>query len=455
MASADTMTLHVRRLPGVVPIARAVSELAGAIEALGARSTDALDRIEVEIEPIDIMAWVASQQPGERTMFRNREGSLEMASLGSLFAAPSLDDPRVQRLLEQEPPIFPRMHEPASPFLVTTCAFDASVPATGAWSAFGAVRVSLPLVEVRRMRTVTTLAVHVNGDASRSLDALRAVRQPTSVQRVALRLESDSDPSHWARMVDGALDAIASRALEKVVVARTRRYRAVSAIDPMALLMSLRSAAHDVFHVAVEAAPGSSFVSITPERLFKRKGRVVHTEAIAGTCPRGPDLAADAWLASRLLASAKNRLEHDLVLDRIKAVLAPWCERLDAEPTPGIVRLAHVQHLMTGVSARLADDVRDGALLAAMHPTPAVCGTPTEAARAFIAANEADQRGLYAGAVGLVSASRSDFAVGIRSALVHGDQAVAYGGAGIVQGSEADAEWLETARKMESFDAVS
>ena len=110
---------------------------------------------------------------------------------------------------------------------------------------------------------------------------------------------------------------------------------------------------------------------------------------------------------------------------------------------------------MTGVSARLADDVRDGALLAAMHPTPAVCGTPTEAARAFIAANEADQRGLYAGAVGLVSASRSDFAVGIRSALVHGDQAVAYGGAGIVQGSEADAEWLETARKMESFDAVS
>ncbi|MFM7808930.1 MAG: hypothetical protein ACKPEA_13550, partial [Planctomycetota bacterium] len=67
------------------------------------------------------MAWVASQQPGQRTMFRNREGSLEMASLGCLFAAPSLDDAREQRLLEQEPPIFPRMHEPASPFLVTTC----------------------------------------------------------------------------------------------------------------------------------------------------------------------------------------------------------------------------------------------------------------------------------------------------------------------------------------------
>jgi menaquinone-specific isochorismate synthase len=455
MAEADTMTLHVRRLPGVAPIPRALQELATAIEALGTRSSDALDRIEVEIEPLDIAAWVASQQPGQRTMFRNREGSLEMASLGCLFAAPSLDDARVKRLLEQEPPIFPRMHEPASPFLVTTRAFDTTVPNIGAWSAFGAMRVSLPLVEVRRMRTVTTLAVHVNGHAARSLEALRAVRQPTSVPRVALRLESDSDPSHWARMVDDALEAIASRRLEKVVVARTRRYRSVSAIDPMALLMSLRSAANDVFHVAVEAAPGSSFVSITPERLFKRRGRVVHTEAIAGTCPRGPDLAADAWLASRLLASTKNRLEHDLVLDRIKAVLAPRCDRLDAEPTPGIVRLAHVQHLMTGVSARLTDDVCDGVLLAALHPTPAVCGTPTEAARAFIATHEAVQRGLYGGAVGLVSASRSDFAVGIRSALVHGDQAVAFGGAGIVPGSEADSEWLETARKMESFDAVS
>ncbi|MBM4052454.1 MAG: isochorismate synthase [Planctomycetes bacterium] len=455
MASADTMTLHVRRLPGVASLARAVQHLAAAVETFGTRSSDALDRIEMEIEPLDIMAWVASQQPGQRTMFRNREGSLEMASLGCLFAAPSLEDARVQRLLEQEPPIFPRMHEPASPFLVTSCVFDADAPITGVWSAFGAMRVSLPLIEVRRMRTVTTLAVHVNGDPSRSLDALRALRQPTSVQRVALRLESDSDPSHWARMVDAALDAIVSRRLDKVVVARTRRYRAVNAIDPMALLMSLRSAANDVFQIAVEAAPGSSFVSITPERLFKRKGRVVHTEAIAGTCPRGPDMAADAWLASRLLASAKNRLEHDLVLERIKAVLVPWSDQLDAEPTPGIVRLAHVQHLMTSVSARMSDDVRDSALLAALHPTPAVCGTPTEAARAFIAAHEGDHRGLYAGVVGLVSASRSDFAVGIRSALVHGDQAVAFGGAGIVRGSEADAEWLETARKMESFDAVS
>ncbi len=455
MPSAELMSLRVKRLPGVLSLARAASELIAAVDSLRGIRSAALDRIEVEIEPVDLLAWIASQSAGERSMFRNREGSLEMASLGCLFAARSLTDERVARLLEQEPPVFPRMHEPASPFLVTTVAFDANAPVTPAWSAFGAMRVSLPLVEMRRMRSVTTLAVHANGEPQRTLDALHALRALGSVPRVSLRLESDSDPSAWAKMVDGAIASIDRHELEKVVVARTRRYRAVAPIDPMALLMTLRSAAHDVFHIAVEATPGTSFVSITPERLFKRKGRVVHTEAIAGTCPRGPDQSSDAWLASRLLASAKNRLEHDLVLERIKAVLGPWTDRLDAEPTPGIVRLAHVQHLVTRMSARLSDDVRDSALLDAMHPTPAVCGTPTEAARAFIAAHEDEPRGLYAGVVGLVSASRSDFAVGIRSALLHGDQAVAFGGAGIVPGSEADSEWLETARKMESFDALS
>lgn len=455
MRSAESFTLRVRRPSGLYPIGRAVEALATEVDRCVGQGTDALTRIEVEVEPFDILAWLASQAPGQRSMFRNREGSLEMASLGSLFAVGSLEDPRVTSLLEQEPPIFPRMHEPASPFLVTTCSFDPSVSASGRWSAFGATRVSLPLVEVRRMRSVTTLAVHVNGDRQPSLEALRSIVPPCGTPRVVLRLESDSDPSHWARMVDDALEQIHNHRLEKVVVARTRRYRSIRDLDPMALLLALRPAAPDVFHVAVEAEPGSSFVSITPERLFKRKGRVVHTEAIAGTCPRGPDQAADAWLASRLLASEKNRLEHDFVLDRIKAVLGRWSDRLDVEPTPGIVRLAHVQHLLTRVSARLNADVRDSALLAALHPTPAVCGTPTDAARAFIADHEADPRGLYAGAIGLVSASRSDFAVGIRCARVDGDQAVAYGGAGIVRGSEPDAEWLETARKMESFDAVS
>lgn len=267
-------------------------------------------------------------------------------------------------------------------------------------------------------------------------------------------MRDDGDPARWADAIDGALDAISAGRLEKVVLARTRTYGCDGPIDPVGLLRRMSREEPDAFHLLFESGSHRAFVAASPERLFLRSGRTACSEAVAGTCARGPDAPSDDRLAERLLSSDKNRREHDIVTRRIESALRPISTDVCAAASPEVVRLAHVQHLSTPIRAQLKDGVDDGTILARLHPTPAVCGLPVSEARAFISAHEGSSRGMYAGAMGIVSAAESEFAVGIRSALVDGDMLLAFAGAGIVPGSEADAEWLETARKLESIDAA-
>ena len=204
----------------------------------------------------------------------------------------------------------------------------------------------------------------------------------------------------------------------------------------------------------IEQSPSRAFIAASPERLYKRKGGLIHSEAVAGTCTRGPDGVSDERLAVRLLESEKNRREHECVVRRIEASLSPLTQSLAREAAPRVMRLRHVQHLMTGIIGHVPPSVTDETLLAELHPTPAVCGWPVAESREFIRQNESVPRGLYSGVVGVVSASRSDFTVAIRSAVIDGASMTAFAGAGIVRGSEADSEWLETARKLESFEAL-
>lgn len=210
--------------------------------------------------------------------------------------------------------------------------------------------------------------------------------------------------------------------------------------------------------------PDSAFLGCSPEQLFRLDGRRLTTDALAGTRPRGATEEEDAALAAELLASDKELREVHAVRDFLKRVLEQDCESI-SHSAPYVLQLRHVQHIAMQFTAQLAGmpdaPARGAPLLAAaaramrlLHPTPAVCGVPTTAAREAIRRAEPFDRGLYAGPFGYVSAGSCEFCVAIRSALLEGAQAHLYGGAGVLRGSDADAEWAEVHFKMRPFSSL-
>ncbi len=193
-------------------------------------------------------------------------------------------------------------------------------------------------------------------------------------------------------------------------------------------------------------------IGATPELLVRRTGDHVVSRVLAGTTPRGSDAVVDAQHAADLLASDKDRVEHELAVRSVSETLGPFCSDLVVPRAPEVVRLANVQHLQTDITGRLANGESALDLAAALHPTAAVCGTPTGRARAVIRELEDMDRGRYAGPVGWID-SRGDgaFGIALRCAQIDPDDAHSlrmYAGCGIVAGSLPADELAESQTKL-------
>jgi isochorismate synthase len=250
----------------------------------------------------------------------------------------------------------------------------------------------------------------------------------------------------WCEAVAVATKAVRDGRLRKVVLAREVVVEADRPLDVAAILGRLR---HGYPSCMVFSVDG--FIGASPELLVSRTGDVVRSQPMAGTAPRSGDPSADARLAARLLASAKEREEHQITIDMAHDTLLPWCSYLDALAEPTVVPVANAQHLATLVEGRLSSPAPSALTLArALHPTPAVGGSPTAEAMAVMAELEELDRGRYAGPVGWVDAAGNGrFAVGIRSAEVSGSVARLFAGVGVVADSDVDAELAETRVKLQ------
>lgn len=277
--------------------------------------------------------------------------------------------------------------------------------------------------------------------------ASRDGRAETATARLTVE-DGGESPELWGAAVRGALDEIRRGIVQKVVLAREVRARTASPIDAAAVLGRLRSAYENCTLFAFDHG-GRTFVGATPERLVRLDGRTVHADCLAGSAPRGATLEEDEAHGAALLASAKERQEHGLVVQAFRDALAPVCSSLTVGSTPDLLRMPNVQHLHTPVEGRLADggDVLD--LVERLHPTPATGGVPRDRALALIRALEPFGRGWYAGPVGWIDGNGSgDFAVAIRSALMVGNEARLYAGCGIVADSDPDREYEESRLKL-------
>ena len=271
-----------------------------------------------------------------------------------------------------------------------------------------------------------------------------AVPSPrTAAQPGSMRWEAEPAAAAYAEAVAEALARIRAGDLEKVVLTRAL-VAANPGIDLGALLAELRRSDPQCHLFAAPAERDGTFVGATPETLLQREGDRVLSLPLAGTAARWPDdPGRDREAAEGLVRSAKNRHEHATVVEAVADSLSPHCTELRVDTEPHLVATATVWHLATAVSGRLRPSAPSSlALAAALHPTPAVCGTPAGAAAALIARLEPATRGLYSGLVGWVDGrGDGEWAVSLRCALVTRSLVRIQAGAGIVAESCRISSW--------------
>ena len=250
----------------------------------------------------------------------------------------------------------------------------------------------------------------------------------------------------YAEQVDDAISLIADGMMRKVVLARAVD-EAVHA-DQVTMLTRLAAAPGATVY-AHDLDDGALFLGATPEQLFAISGTQVTTMALAGSSRRGENEAEDLALVGELMASTKQRKEHNLVVEHLSVQLKHRCLPFAIPNTPHHRLAANLIHLETRIQAELLrPDYLD--LLNAVHPTPAVCGLPTVTAAHYITRHEHLHRGLYAGVLGWMTADACRLIVPLRGGILHPDgvRARLFAGAGIVETSDPQTELQETELKL-------
>ena len=278
------------------------------------------------------------------------------------------------------------------------------------------------------------------------LSALPAIAPPDRFSLVSVRSHAE-----WSKLVEEAVGVVRAGRLAKVVLAREVLVEANRPFVPADVLRRLHALYPSCMLFSAEG-----FLGASPELLVSRRGRQVHSQPLAGTVARSGDPRADQRLTEAMMSSAKEREEHRLVVDEVAARLRPICDRLDVPDSPSIVPLRNVSHLGTPIAGWLTSPAPTALeLVARLHPTPAVAGSPTGAAAAYLKVVEGFDRGHYGGPVGWMDArGDGDWALGIRCAEVVADTARLFAGVGVVADSDPDAELAETQLKLQALLAA-
>ncbi len=259
-------------------------------------------------------------------------------------------------------------------------------------------------------------------------------------------VEPSRSPKEWRDAVYEAISRIRRGDLDKVVLARQVDVEADRAFDIAAVVANLRASYASAYRFAIDGLVGAS-----PELLISRTGLDIRSYPLAGTRANSGDATSASTARNELLSSDKDQNEHSYLSHSVEAILAPLCSELNVDPHPGVLSVGNVQHLATNVAGVLRDPSTTALdLVAALHPTPAVGGTPTDKALALIAELEQMDRGRYAGAVGWINAHGDGcFAVAIRCAQIEGNVAHLFAGNGIVAQSDPALEFEESQWKLQ------
>lgn len=452
------------------PLAGAGERMAGRIEEAFGRWADRPEhveqlgvRLEERVEDVDPLHWLEGQTAGVQCYWSGRDAGEQRAGLGSCHVLAGVDVARPESLFERGRAVLAAFGGAAGVRYVGGFAFSAQAVDEAPWPRFGVSQFRIPRFELVRGEGGCVFAVnllfrqHVHLSCEEILEELGAVRMSVAAGRALPRIAGRRDfpdQAGWEGNVRAALDLIRSGLLDKVVLARKAEYRFERPAAAAHILRVLREVTSNCYHFLFQPEAGVAFMGTTPECLYRRSGRELFTEALAGTRPRDADPERDAALAAELLGSEKERREQELVRRDILRQLHLLCDGVKADEAPVLLPLERKQHLISRIEARLRRGVGDAEVVQALHPTPAVGGSPRGNALKEIPRLEPFSRGWYAAPVGWFDREEAVFAVAIRSGLVRGERVNVYSGAGIVEGSDPAAEWQEIENKISDFVRV-
>jgi len=290
---------------------------------------------------------------------------------------------------------------------------------------------------------VTTVAA---GDALPGHRTPRRRRPPQGHGQVTFADGARSAPD-WEGVVATAITRIGRGDVEKVVLARDLEALAERPVDPRRLLERLAGRYPGCWTFSVDGLVGA-----TPEMLVRREKGLVTSRVLAGTIRRSGDDSRDLALAARLARSSKDLEEHEYAVRSVAQALGPHCTTTNVPEAPFVLHLANVMHLATDVTGVLADESTSLDLAAALHPSAAVCGTPTAAAAQLIDELEGMDRDRYAGPVGWIDAQGDgEWGIALRCAEVDPTDSTRlrlFAGCGIVAGSAPQDELAESDAKL-------
>ncbi len=441
--------------------ARLLERIASLLRGAGREVPARVLRAEIPITDTAPLEWLHAQKAAQRWYWAERDGAADWAGAGAAFRLAGAPGASHADAADQCA-VALAASSPGVRFL-GGFRFDPDAPGAQPWESFPSYSFIVPRIECRRTAEGAVLACNVawspgmrGNEALAQLAAdLRALRPPAPfgldpLPSIGRRLDVPAFPK-WREAVRTALEGCARGTLAKVVLARRTEFALAAPVDSCALLDRLSSSRAPCFAFLFQHAGDDAFLGATPELLYRREGRALRAEALAGTCARDPDSARDAALGCEFLRSDKERAEHRIVRTTLHADLRALCSDPPASEDEDLVVLPHLRHIVTRFRGVLADGVTDGRILARLHPTAAVGGDPRSAALDAIAALERFDRGWYAAPIGWIAHDAAEFAVAIRSGHLSGNRLTLYAGAGIVPGSDPAREWDENERKLAPF----
>ena len=420
---------------------------------------------------ISFAGFLHAAAGGARYYWENRNDRIAFAGAGTAIELMAWGENRYAKITSQIRELFARAdilgsdHPLAAPRLFGGFAFRSDFTPDNTWAIYTPAHFVLPHYQLVSIDGEMWLTINTQISADEHPTALiddlkLALRQKIAQlkagewrlsdqwQSKLLDVNEPMTAAIWAKMIDTATDRIRAGELNKVVLARAAELQFDGRVNLLPILRHLAEHYADCYRFLFEPRPHYAFYGASPELLLRVHGRQIETMGLAGSIARGNSPEADRRLSHELLDSAKDRLEYQIVVDKIRDRLNPLTAFLDIPP-PGLLKLRHIQHIYTPIRGRLARDVGILSLVETLHPTPALGGDPRAAAMVLIRQLEPIPRGWYGAPVGWIdSALDGQFAVAIRSAVAQESRVWVYAGAGIMADSAPQKEWDETALKF-------
>jgi menaquinone-specific isochorismate synthase len=276
-------------------------------------------------------------------------------------------------------------------------------------------------------------------------------QEQNNLQRNIKDLVNDFEYQNFTLKVSQALAKIRRKEMSKIVIAHGLEMSSDQSFNLIASLANLRQNHPDCYIFSISNKQNNYFIGASPERLLSIQDHQLVTDALAGSAPRGDSDFEDQFLGETLLNSEKEKREHDAVSEFIIQRLSEL-QLTPKKASLQLLKLSNIQHLWTPIYAHIPSNLKALEIINQLHPTPAVAGVPIDIACDEIKKGENFDRSLYAAPLGWIDFNGNcEFIVGIRSALIQGNKARLYAGAGIVAGSDPQQELTEIKLKFQAL----